>query len=320
MQNRAAASQTRAQKLTFPALSAEPQTAPSPQPALEALADLAPTLTESECRVLIELTRQALRNENQTTAASVRKLAERCKMSPQSVQTATAALEKRSLLTRRAGGSRSPSRIKVNFLDVVAIGVPTIGTPPPSGVPTASTVPMGPVPTIGTPPTENQQDPDPAARLDIRNDSIQNIDRVLNPRSKHHDEHTTNLARSWMFKLMTTYGPNRDAHPPDTKITREFLNIAPWPRLEALLRELMNARTPIGEQYAWFVTVAMQRIHGVQPAALRARRAELQLIKSAGKAKAAEITEAAKVEPDPTADPGFTAELLAQATAASKMR
>jgi hypothetical protein len=40
----------------------------------------------------------------------------------------------------------------------------------------------------------------------------------------------------------------------------------------------MAERKPPGYSYAWFISVALQRIHGVQPAALKARRAQLRIV------------------------------------------
>src|SRR6185437_14250586 len=63
---------------------------------------------------------------------------------------------------------------------------------------------------------------------------------------------------------------------PDDAITAQFLTVAEWPRLEVLLSDLAAERKETGYSYGWYVTVALQRIHGLSPARLREMRARLK--------------------------------------------
>jgi hypothetical protein len=63
---------------------------------------------------------------------------------------------------------------------------------------------------------------------------------------------------------------------PDDAITAQFLTVAEWPRLEALLCDLAAERKEAGYSYGWYITVALQRIHGLSPARVREMRARLK--------------------------------------------
>ena len=63
---------------------------------------------------------------------------------------------------------------------------------------------------------------------------------------------------------------------PDDAITAQFLAVAEWPRLDALLYDLAAERKEAGYSYGWYVTVALQRIHGLSPARVREMRARLK--------------------------------------------
>ena len=70
-----------------------------------------------------------------------------------------------------------------------------------------------------------------------------------------------------------------------------------------LFRSLLAERRPPGYSYAWFISVALQRIHGIQPTLLKQRRARLSLVK-AGQQR--------------TPDPQFTQQLLTDVVAKVK--
>lgn len=297
---------------------------------LEQLADILPTLTESEFRILFELTRQAARYPTCTTTGSVRKLQKISAAGKMSVFRALAELERRDLIKREQQSGNKETIIRVNFLLTLPMSVPNLSTPalfdaasvpklstpvnlnPYASVPNLSTGTVTNLSTVRavrvtnlvTPSTENQQLAEPGAAyddpLDIRNDLLPiEIDRVIQPKgATRPDEQELREAGAWMFKLMRTNGPHVAPNKPDRKIIAEFLRVAPWPRLHSLLFELMNTATQIGENYAWFVTVAMQRIHNVRPEVLRERRVELKLINKMGKAQAAELlTQRAQAKP-----------------------
>ena len=81
-------------------------------------------------------------------------------------------------------------------------------------------------------------------------------------------------AGNWMHRIMLDYGANALAHRPDKRIIAEFLAVAPWPDLLQMLRTMHAQKTKPGHSYAWFVSVANQRINDVSPEESRARRAE----------------------------------------------
>ena len=60
---------------------------------------------------------------------------------------------------------------------------------------------------------------------------------------------------------------------PDNAITAQFLAVAEWPKLAALLADLAGERKEAGHSYGWYVTVALQRLHGISPEQLRQVRA-----------------------------------------------
>jgi hypothetical protein len=63
---------------------------------------------------------------------------------------------------------------------------------------------------------------------------------------------------------------------PDDQITAQFLAIADWPRLHRMLYDLLSERKQSSHSWAWYVTVALQRIHGISPDKLRAIRERLR--------------------------------------------
>jgi hypothetical protein len=104
------------------------------------------------------------------------------------------------------------------------------------------------------------------------------IDRLLRARKNDYDRTTIERARKWLHGYMAKLGTEPSPHPPDDHILAQFLAVADWPPLERLLYDLLAERKRPGWSYAWFVTVALQRIHGIDPKAFRARRAHLKLV------------------------------------------
>lgn len=56
---------------------------------------------------------------------------------------------------------------------------------------------------------------------------------------------------------------------PDDVLSAQFLAIAEWPRLEALLSDVAAERKESGYSYGSYLTIALQRIHGLSPARVR---------------------------------------------------
>ncbi len=324
--------------------------APPRDEALESLADLAPTFHESELRLYIEYLRLASRTPTHTIAESVRDIANTCKIGKSSVQRATAALLLRNLICRRAGRGQTDSRIQVNTLGVANFSVPTVNTPTlfespiealsvptvntldPFSVPTVNTVPLVSVPTVNTLATENQQ---LRPTLDIRYDSIKTIDRVLNPLSQPHDAEKIAWWTTHLHELMRKLGGRfADSRPPDHEVVRQILNTGPEESIKGVIRDLVIKRIPVGDKYSWFISVMLQRLHGIPSDLTADRRDELKEIREAarpkpkllqgGKAQAAKPpqngSEVVCHSETNAPDPDFAADLLRQAADASKMK
>lgn len=127
------------------------------------------------------------------------------------------------------------------------------------------------------PPAENKELPRSTAAVDI-DISITILDRVLKARPTKADPAALTEARNWIWGYQRKHGREPNAHPPDDLIVAQFLAVDEWPRLQAMLYELMAERKEPGYSYAWFISVALQRIHGIAPAAIKQRRATLKLV------------------------------------------
>lgn len=204
------------------------------------------------------------------------------------LQSALDSLSERAIITTRQGTATRPSVHLLNFLDTVRIGGVT-ATPPP---------------------TENTALPGQAPRLDIESEATEVLDRVLKASETRTDAELLTTARRWLHGYCCKLGTDPNCHPPDNRIVAQFLAIAEWPRLERLLYDLLAERRPPGYSYAWFISVALQRIHGIHATRLKARRAELKLVR-AGHGAAAP-------PPEQTANPEWSAQLLTGLVACAK--
>ena len=75
--------------------------------------------------------------------------------------------------------------------------------------------------------------------------------------------------------------------PVDKIITAQLLATSEWHKLDDFFMYIRTNRVQAGESYAWFVVVAVERIHGIQPERLKAAREELRLVKGLPRALAA---------------------------------
>ena len=117
----------------------------------------------------------------------------------------------------------------------------------------------------------------------MRTDSIdfdfdKTIDRLQKAKKGDFEESIFEVARMKIASHHAKYARDENRLPtlPDDAITAQFLAIAEWPRLEALLYDLAAERKEAGYSYGWYVTVALQRIHGLSPARVREMRACLK--------------------------------------------
>ena len=134
--------------------------------------------------------------------------------------------------------------------------------------------------TIGPPPTENKRlAVPPRARVDFDFDNSDPIiDRVLKSKPKDADPAAATELRKLLHSYQAKWGPTPNPHPPDATITAQILAIAPIGELVKLFTDMFLTREAPGERYSWFLTVALQRIHGISPQTTARRRAELRLI------------------------------------------
>ena len=132
---------------------------------------------------------------------------------------------------------------------------------------------------------------EPQAPLETSIEPNPIIDRILNSRPSHFDKTTLTEAGRWIHGYMTKFGPTPQPAPPDPHILAQLLAVSDWGNIQGLLHHLMAERQPAGEKYAWFVTVALQRIHGIRPDTLKARRADLREVKRPKSPKPPEPTQ-----------------------------
>jgi len=167
------------------------------------------------------------------------------------------------------------------------------------------------VPEFGTPPHMSLPLDHPHARArrsDSDSDSDRSIEAAKNPHKdpdlwktdvlervamaapEHFAPHEMRAASQWLQGYATKFGPggygtahakadHATPHPPDGRIVAQFLSIAPWHILQNLIQNLMDERITPGAKYgAWFVAVALQRIHNIAPELQRAARASLRIM------------------------------------------
>ena len=85
-------------------------------------------------------------------------------------------------------------------------------------------------------------------------------------------------ARAWVHGYQAKLGKNKNPHPPDDTIIVQIITAADGlQRLTGLMKTLFNEMKAPGDEYSWYVSVALQRIHGIQPEVLKAARQQLRI-------------------------------------------
>ena len=263
------------------------------------VADLAPTLKEAELRVLLELTRRGAATPNHWVRASSRELATACRVARSNVQPAIDALTARGLLTTRQGTATTAAAHQVNIPNTAKIGGPVTGPPPAKRWPySEATVDLfqgqgGPV--TGPPPYENKGHSISAGRVETSEQLHPILDRVLRSRPSKADPDLLAYVRRWLHSYMAKLGvddTNRPfletgnaPHPPDDGLVAQILAIADSQRIMRELDNMLLERKPINK-YGYFVTVLLQRIHGITWQQTKHARAALRVVR-AGQAAAA---------------------------------
>jgi len=140
------------------------------------------------------------------------------------------------------------------------------------------------MPIPGTPPTQNIDLPPAAPRLDIDyNPENPLIDRALRAKMTA-STNREDVARirsaiyGYNLKMAETVGGRKNVHPPDPTILAQILAIASPAQVEWLRDRLFEGRIVPGENYSWWLTLLLQRLHNISPQTIKKRRAELRLI------------------------------------------
>jgi hypothetical protein len=308
-----------------------PQPAPAKAGAAEALAhalrliaELAPTLRERNLRVLIALTHHFGHTPDLKGQASSRQLAVIAGLSRSNVQTAIDELADQRLITATAGTATAAATYTLEFMRT-AVMSGTIPGPPPGLFQGQGGLMPGPQAdlfqgqgglTPGPPSIEERASG--RASIDPISSTTDPIDRMLHAKPKHFDPAELATARRLLHGYQLKFGKDPHAHAPDDEILAQFLAVAQWPELHRVIyNELMPDRETPGEKYSWYVTVALQKIYGIKPQLVKARRAQLRLVKdlqdlNPPRAIAGEqqpLIEHAAAAPE--ADPQFARDLIA---------
>jgi hypothetical protein len=261
---------------------------------LKRIASIAKGLTKAEMHVLVELASRLDSEDGLTALASSRDLAEQTGLARASVQTAIDSLNRKGLVHSDSGTTTRPAAHRLTFLELVesASSGPTAEPQvaqnlgqggPETRPPVARNLSQG-GPTSEPPANEksNIYEQPYKERVCTRADSIEKefdrvIDRLQRAQKNDFDEDVFELARNRIASHHTKFAreANRLSALPDDKITAQFLAIAEWPKLEALLFNLASERKEAGYSYGWYITVALQRIHGIPPSRLQEMREQL---------------------------------------------
>jgi hypothetical protein len=266
--------------------------------ALERVAELARDLSCAEHRVLHYLLLRAYREDSHTAKVSSRELAHATGLARSNVKSALHSLVERNVIATDNGSASHAASYRLAFLEVVVLFQPLVrgpklGPPPPleKGL---SSVQVGLFQTQGGPnlgPGVGAQQAHPPeistaalkedarARVDIDGTNVPIIDRLLKAKPKNFDNVLIQHFRGWLHGYMAKLGREPHPHAPDDVIVSQFLSCGEPHQLGRLLDDLLAERKEPGHSYAWFVTVALQRIHGISPEKVKQRRTELRLVK-----------------------------------------
>ena len=269
--------------------------------ALEALADLAPKLKgEAELRVILELSRRQLASPG-GVHVSTRDLATACNCGRPNVQKALARLTARNWITRRKGSAVQSTYYRVNLFETVRMGGYVTKPPPTQGRLLSEATPallhsQGGYDTE-PPPLDSKGLAAAAASLDLEFGSLTLIYRVLSAKTKDHDPDDLAAFRNHLHSYYAKFGrdergrPVSFPHPPPDDIVAQFMAIAEPGRLEVMLSNLgidaMGAKAHLPDtrsslnpwNYAWFITLGLSRIHGINFQTTKKVRAALRDVK-----------------------------------------
>ena len=272
-----------------------------PIDAFERVAGLARSLSCAEFRVLFELTLRACREDRHTAKASTRELAHATGLARSNVITALHGLCQRNVICTDQGSTTRSATYHLSFLEVAVLNAPLVPGPklgPPQKEKNVQVVlfqdqggpNLGPLQIEKNVQVVLQQDHPPEistaalkedarAPVDFDGTNVPIIDRLLKAKPKNFDNGLVQHFRDWLHGYMAKLGREPHPHAPDDLIVSQFLTCGEPHQLGRLLDDLLAERKEPGHSYAWFVTVALQRIHGISPETVKQRRTELRLVK-----------------------------------------
>lgn len=241
--------------------------------ALQRIAALAPTLKEAELRTLIELTKRA--TEENTCRCSSRQLAESTHQSRRNVQAAIDSLADRCLISSDGGSATRASLYRLTFTETAVLpGRGAIEAPPSAQQVALLERHPGVIP---APPSGAPRAPHPRARVAPGSESDSDFDRriratselferIAKAKAESYDSDEIRTVREALCGYWRRMREEPDAHPPPDKLCAEMLAVAPRRRILQLIEELWRNRQKPDRSYRWFVTVALNRIHHLEPA------------------------------------------------------
>lgn len=126
------------------------------------------------------------------------------------------------------------------------------------------------------------------------------IDRIQTSKRADFEDEIFEAARDLIASHHAKFAREGSQLPgkPDDQITAQFLAVADWPRLSRMLHDLLTERQQTSFSWGWYVTVALQRIHGVAPNSLREVRGRLRKGPPSDFRKLAPVTPRRPLAPD----------------------
>lgn len=281
--------------------------------ALHSLAAIAPGLSEAELRVCIHLA--TIQNpQTHTAIASSREIADSTRLARSNVQRALDSLARRSLIATRQGTSTRPAAHLLNWTQTCAFpGGLTVGPPLQLQLPEMHQE----IPRVALqqghpsePPLHARADSDDLIdkrSIDRSSSQTPILDQVLTARPQHFQASQLQRLRGYAYKWLTLQRAQSSSPAPDDLTLAQIATAAGGvePAISFILDNLRDRQATTCQ---YLVTMLLQKLHGVAPHSIRARRAQLHAVN--------------RSDPQPNATdkpgPDFAADLVAKLAAGAK--
>ncbi len=263
--------------------------------ALSRIAALAPKLREAQLRVILELTRHA--DEQGNCQRSFSQIRAATGMVQSSLWGAIHSLIDLAFITADAFRASHTTTYHLSFLEVAVLTVPGSFAEPPktnqlvlseNQVVLLQNQGSG---SFGEPggsfaePLTNRERARVAPRSESDSDYNQRIratsdlfERIAKAKPESYDSDEIRTVREALCGYWRRMKEEPDAHPPPDKLCAEMLAIASRRRILQLIDELWRNRQKPDRSYRWFVTVALNRIHHLEPAHIGKGFAQLRIL------------------------------------------